>query len=121
MSTNRRDDDDGKIHGERASQLPAALELLSGAAAGAATGSIAGPVGAVTGAVIGGAIGAAAAVVLRRSDARAAAHDAELDADIGVIGGDLGNPVPPGTKLVTDDDERPTVNELPHSGDSEIG
>jgi len=69
---------------------PIALELAAGAAAGALTGVIAGPPGAVIGAVLGGAVGVAAGV-LRHQEVRAErAHEEELDRDIGVFGGHIG-------------------------------
>lgn len=63
-----------------------------GAIAGAALGSVAGPVGGLAGAIVGGAIGAIIAKVADEESARASFHDGELDAAIGVNGGDLGAP-----------------------------
>lgn len=63
-----------------------------GALAGAALGAIAGPGGAAAGAVIGGVVGAFVAKVADEEMARASFHDGELDAIIGVSGGDLGAP-----------------------------
>ena len=63
-----------------------------GAIAGAALGSIAGPLGAATGAVLGGVIGAVVAKVGDEESERHSVHDGELDAIIGVSGGDLGAP-----------------------------
>jgi hypothetical protein len=63
-----------------------------GAIAGAAVGSIAGPAGAAAGAVIGGVVGAFVAKVADEEAERVSLHDGELDAEIGVNGGDLGAP-----------------------------
>lgn len=63
-----------------------------GAIAGAALGAVAGPVGGLAGAIVGGAIGALIAKVADEESARASFHDGELDAEIGVNGGDLGAP-----------------------------
>jgi hypothetical protein len=63
-----------------------------GALAGAALGALAGPVGVAAGAVLGGLVGAIVAVVSDEESERAALHDQELDAIIGVDGGDLGAP-----------------------------
>lgn len=80
----------------------AAIEILSGVAAGVAGGAVAGPPGMVAGAVLGGMVGAAAVVAIDQTAAATRAHDEALDADIGVIGGDLGNVQPP----AEDDDAR---------------
>jgi hypothetical protein len=66
-----------------------AIEAAFGAAAGATTGALAGPPGVVAGAVIGGAVGAVAAIALNADHTRAE-REAELDGDIGVIGGNIG-------------------------------
>jgi hypothetical protein len=71
-----------------------AVEALVGAAAGATTGALAGPPGAVAGAVIGGVIGAAVGAALHKDRLRLEAKDAQLDRDIGVIGGNLGEAPP---------------------------
>lgn len=63
-----------------------------GALAGAALGSIGGPAGAAAGAVIGGVVGAFVAKISDEESARVNLHDGELDATIGVNGGDLGAP-----------------------------
>lgn len=63
-----------------------------GALAGAAVGAIAGPPGAAVGAIIGGVVGAFVAKVSDEEADRASFHDGELDAEIGVNGGDLGAP-----------------------------
>jgi hypothetical protein len=73
---------------------PVALEILSGVAAGAVTGAVAGPPGIVAGAVLGGMAGAAAVVALDEAAAMNRAKDEQLDEDIGVVGGDLGNVQP---------------------------
>lgn len=65
---------------------------VAGALAGAAMGAIAGPPGATAGAVIGGIVGAMAAGAVERDAAERAEVDRELDAVIGVSGGDLGAP-----------------------------
>jgi hypothetical protein len=73
----------------------------SGALAGAALGSIAGPAGVAVGAVLGGVVGAVVAKVSDEESARISLHDGELDAAIGVNGGDLGAPNlkhPPATR-----------------------
>jgi hypothetical protein len=64
----------------------------SGAVAGAVLGSIAGPPGAVAGAVIGAVAGAIAASALDTEAERQSQRTRELDAEIGVSGGDLGAP-----------------------------
>ena len=63
-----------------------------GAIAGAAVGAIAGPPGVAVGAIIGGVVGAIAAKISDGEADRASFHDGELDAAIGVNGGDLGAP-----------------------------
>src|SRR5579883_1446247 len=65
---------------------------VAGEVAGAILGSAAGPPGTVAGMVIGGLAGALVGHVVEREDQRASAHDAELDRDIGVSGGDIGRP-----------------------------
>jgi hypothetical protein len=65
---------------------------VAGALAGAALGAIAGPPGALAGAVLGGVFAAGAAAAVEKNSADESARDAELDADIGVTGGDLGAP-----------------------------
>jgi hypothetical protein len=72
-----------------------------GAIAGAALGAMAGPAGAAAGAVLGGVVGAFVAKVADEESARVSFHDGELDAVIGVSGGDLGAPNlehPPATR-----------------------
>ncbi len=73
----------------------ATLDIWSGVAAGAAGGSAAGPPGMLAGAVLGGMVGAAAVFAIDRTAAATRANDEQLDHDIGVIGGDLGNVQPP--------------------------
>lgn len=65
---------------------------VAGALAGAAMGAIGGPPGAAAGAVIGGIVGAVAAGIAEKDSADRAALDRELDAEIGVSGGELGAP-----------------------------
>lgn len=65
---------------------------VAGALAGAAMGAVAGPPGAAAGAVIGGVVGALAASAVEKDAAERTAEDRELDAEIGVSGGDLGAP-----------------------------
>ena len=72
-----------------------------GALAGAALGFVAGPGGAAAGALIGGAVGALVAKIGDEELERVSQHDRELDAVIGVNGGDLGAPNlehPPATR-----------------------
>jgi hypothetical protein len=63
-----------------------------GALAGAAIGSIAGPIGIAAGAVIGGVVGAVVTKVADEEAERVSFHDKELDAAIGVSGGEMGAP-----------------------------
>ena len=86
VDTAKRDDHAG------AGEL--AAEALVGAAAGAATGVLAGPPGIVIGALLGGAIGAAAGAVLHRDHAEHEAANEQLEHDIGVIGGNIGEAAP---------------------------
>jgi hypothetical protein len=72
--------------------LHEAAGAAGGAVAGAALGAIAGPLGIATGAIVGGVIGAFVAKVSDEESERASLHDGELDAVIGVNGGDLGAP-----------------------------
>jgi len=64
----------------------------SGAVVGAVVGSAAGPAGVAAGAVLGGIAGALAGAVLDQDASERAARTRELDAMIGVSGGDLGAP-----------------------------
>ena len=72
-----------------------------GAIAGAALGFVAGPAGAAAGALIGGVVGALVAKIGDEESERVSLHEGELDAAIGVNGGDLGAPNlehPPATR-----------------------
>jgi len=64
----------------------------AGALAGATFGSAAGPPGIAAGAVIGGVAGVISGAALDSESSRQVARLRELDAEIGVIGGDLGAP-----------------------------
>jgi hypothetical protein len=83
-----------RIAGKRSAAGPVAIELAAGAAVGALTGVIAGPTGAAIGAVIGGVIGVAAGVAVARGKRDQRIHDAQLDREIGVFGGNLGEASP---------------------------
>ena len=92
-------------HGTLSSSTERHLHEAGGAAggalAGAALGFVAGPAGAAAGALIGGAVGALVARVGDEESERVSRHDGELDAVIGVNGGDLGAPNlehPPATR-----------------------
>jgi hypothetical protein len=76
------------------SAAPVAMEIVGGAAAGAVIGMVGGPPGMAIGAAIGSIVGAAAGIALRDTEIQRETHDAELDRDIGVIGGDLGEAWP---------------------------
>jgi hypothetical protein len=76
--------------GRRHAMLTA--EIAAGLAAGAAMGAASGPPGMATGVIVGGSIGALLGAAEERDDKRRAAHDAQLDEEIGVTGGDLGAP-----------------------------
>jgi hypothetical protein len=71
-----------------------AVDALAGAAAGAAVGAIAGPPGAIAGAVLGAMAGAAAAVALHIGQLERDRHDEQLDRDMGVLGGSIGEAPP---------------------------
>ena len=74
---------------------PQAFEALGGVAAGAVAGAIVGgPPGAAIGALVGSAIGFAAGVILERDQKARREHDAQLDRDIGVTEGNLGEASP---------------------------
>jgi hypothetical protein len=75
-----------------------AVDALAGAAAGAAMGALAGPPGIVAGAVIGGAIGTAAGVGLHIGHVEEDRKQEQLDRDIGVIGGNIGEAPPDAPK-----------------------
>ena len=65
----------------------------SGMIAGAVIGANAGPPGMVAGAIIGGLAGVVAGAVLDNEASRQEIHTRELDAEIGVSGGDMGAPI----------------------------
>jgi hypothetical protein len=67
-----------------------AAEAVAGMVAGGLVGSLAGPAGIAVGAVLGGAAAAAAGSTALGNAKELRAHDAKLDADIGVDGGNLG-------------------------------
>lgn len=75
-----------------------AVDAVAGAAAGAVVGVLAGPPGIIAGAIIGGAIGGAAAAALHKTHLQEARKEEELDRDIGVIGGNLGEAPPDAPK-----------------------
>lgn len=81
---------DGGKTTEHVSLVQLATEVLAGAAVGATAGVLAGPPGIVVGAVIGGGISAATGVVLHEARLQHDAEDEQLDRDIGVIGGNIG-------------------------------
>ena len=70
----------------------AAAGAASGALAGGVMGAGAGPGGIAAGAIIGGIAGAIAGAVLDEDSSTQAERTRELDAAIGVAGGDLGAP-----------------------------
>jgi hypothetical protein len=74
----------------RPSVAPLAAEAIAGVIAGLATGGMAGPLGAVVGAFLGGAIGVGTGVALGILQTVHHVHDERLDADIGVLGGEVG-------------------------------
>jgi hypothetical protein len=92
----RKIEEPEKLEKKLASVPPGAIavDALVGAAAGAALGVLAGPPGIVAGAVLGGAVGGAAAAALHAGHVRERRKDAQLDEDIGVIGGNLGEAPP---------------------------
>lgn len=67
-----------------------ATGTIIGAAAGAAAGAIAGPPGMLAGAVLGAFAGGATGEALAENEAVEAKHDADLDEEIGVAGGEMG-------------------------------
>jgi hypothetical protein len=96
MTNQKRDDDEGApAAGSPGIGGEIAMDALAGAAAGAAVGAMAGPPGIAIGAIVGGAIGAAAGEALHMDHVEAARKDEQLDRDIGVSGGDIGE-APPG-------------------------
>ncbi len=78
----------------RSIAAPVALDAAAGAAAGALAGTLAGPVGMAIGAVIGGFVGGAAGVAVETTDQERSAHNEQLDRDIGVSRGDIGEATP---------------------------
>jgi uncharacterized membrane protein len=72
------------------SAAPIAMEVVGGAAAGAALGALAGLPGMAIGAALGSLVGAAAGVALSRTEIQHELDDTQLDVDIGVFGGNLG-------------------------------
>ncbi len=83
-------DSHGHVSGPDSKAGSVATGALTGAAAGGVTGSIAGPPGALAGALIGAAVGAAAGAVVDSAAQAEAAHDRELDDEIGVTKGNIG-------------------------------
>jgi hypothetical protein len=79
---------------ERISHPPrvrtSAVDTVAGMAAGAIAGALAGPPGVVAGIVLGGAAGAVAGFVAEGEERERTRHDEELDTEIGVFGGPLG-------------------------------
>jgi hypothetical protein len=73
---------------------PVALDAAAAAAAGAIAGTVGGPIGMAIGAVIGGIVGAAAGVVVESEDREKSLHNEQLDRDIGVSGGNIGEASP---------------------------
>jgi len=73
---------------------PVALDAAAAAAAGALAGTVGGPLGMAIGAVIGGLVGAAAGVAVESEGREKSAHDEQLDRDIGVSGGNIGEASP---------------------------
>ncbi len=73
---------------------PVALDAAAAAAAGAIAGTVGGPIGMAIGAVIGGIVGAAAGVAVESADREKSLHDEQLDRDIGVSGGHIGEASP---------------------------
>lgn len=63
---------------------------VAGAVVGAVAGAIAGPAFSVAGAVVGSALGAAAGETVERAEHERGAHEADLDATIGLTGGGVG-------------------------------
>lgn len=78
-----------------------AAGVAGGAITGGVLGAMAGAAGAAAGAIIGAIIGALAGRVSEQEQERTSLHDSELDATIGISGGDLGAPGlkhPPSTR-----------------------
>jgi hypothetical protein len=66
------------------------LGALAGEIAGAIVGGVAGPAGAVAGMILGAVAGEVATDAFEWESERSRRHEASLDQEIGVIGGDLG-------------------------------
>lgn len=82
------------LEGGHSMAAPVALDAAAGAAAGAIAGTIAGPIGMAIGAVIGGLVGGAAGVAVETADQEQSLRNEELDREIGVSGGDIGEASP---------------------------
>lgn len=67
-----------------------ALGAAAGAVAGIAFGSVGGPIGITVGGILGAVGGGGVADIIARVQEHRFAHDQRVDADIGVIGGDIG-------------------------------
>jgi hypothetical protein len=91
MSTGEHEPPIKKHH----SAAPVAMEMVCGAAAGLALGVLAGPPGMVIGAAVGGLVGAGAGIALRDTEIERDQDDTQLDVEIGVFGGHLGEVQPP--------------------------
>jgi hypothetical protein len=65
------------------------VATFAGALTGVATGFVAGPLGGAIGGVLGAITGALSGLAMELIDATTSSHDARLDRDIGVTGGDL--------------------------------
>jgi phage tail tape-measure protein len=72
----------------------ALLETVAGAVVGAAAGAVAGPVGMAVGAAIGSVAAGVTGAIAHEEAQEARDHDAQLDKDIGVDGGDIGEASP---------------------------
>ena len=94
MSMNIEQSAQGREKNDHVGAAELAAETLAGAAAGAAMGVLAGPPGAVAGALLGGAIAAVAGAALHEERVHHDAEDAQLDRDIGVFGGSIGEARP---------------------------
>jgi hypothetical protein len=66
----------------------------AGAAAGAVVGAIAGPPGAIIGAILGAGAAAGTEIIGARDQTDRREHNAELDREIGVVGGHVGEASP---------------------------
>ena len=86
---------DARPHGVPAPRSEGArlfAAALGGAMIGLALGLFAGPIGLASGALIGAALGTLAERAIQRAQVWEEKNDAELDATIGVSGGDMGAP-----------------------------